>query len=181
MVVVLFASLTLLIGRSHWKKVLSVCPVIIGNACHHYTRKNLLNSFSCVFWFPYSQFATCDKETKVLKAPTDRSWDFVLFTADYELTQLQEKLRETEEAMEKLINRVGPNCDRYASNHSILRNSYFLTRNWIFLHWLCKSSIINSTSKCRNLILSMVLFVLQSFLLKASIYIITNSFQLHIP
>ncbi|XP_042738045.1 protein RIC-3 isoform X1 [Lagopus leucura] len=32
--------------------------------------------------------------------------------ADYELTQLQEKLRETEEAMEKLINRVGPNCDR---------------------------------------------------------------------
>ncbi|XP_008943011.1 PREDICTED: protein RIC-3 [Merops nubicus] len=31
---------------------------------------------------------------------------------DYELTQLQEKLRETEEAMEKLINRVGPNCDR---------------------------------------------------------------------
>ncbi|XP_062433805.1 protein RIC-3 isoform X2 [Rhea pennata] len=31
---------------------------------------------------------------------------------DYELTQLQEKLRETEEAMEKLINRVGPNSDR---------------------------------------------------------------------
>ncbi|XP_075784128.1 protein RIC-3 isoform X2 [Pelodiscus sinensis] len=31
---------------------------------------------------------------------------------DYELTQLQEKLRETEAAMEKLINRVGPNCDR---------------------------------------------------------------------
>ncbi|NXN99062.1 RIC3 protein, partial [Rhinopomastus cyanomelas] len=31
---------------------------------------------------------------------------------DYELAQLQEKLRETEEAMEKLINRVGPNCDR---------------------------------------------------------------------
>ncbi|XP_065611821.1 protein RIC-3 [Cyrtonyx montezumae] len=31
---------------------------------------------------------------------------------DYELTQLQEKLRETEEAMEKLINRVGPNYDR---------------------------------------------------------------------
>ncbi|NXK45860.1 RIC3 protein, partial [Chauna torquata] len=31
---------------------------------------------------------------------------------DYELTQLQEKLRETEEAMEKLINRVGPNGDR---------------------------------------------------------------------
>ncbi|XP_077674509.1 protein RIC-3 isoform X2 [Eretmochelys imbricata] len=31
---------------------------------------------------------------------------------DYELTQLQEKLRDTEEAMEKLINRVGPNCDR---------------------------------------------------------------------
>ncbi|XP_053882060.1 protein RIC-3 isoform X3 [Malaclemys terrapin pileata] len=35
---------------------------------------------------------------------------------DYELTQLQEKLRETEEAMEKLINRVGPNCDSRAQN-----------------------------------------------------------------
>ncbi|XP_051819928.1 protein RIC-3 [Antechinus flavipes] len=31
---------------------------------------------------------------------------------NYELAQLQEKLRETEEAMEKLINRVGPNCER---------------------------------------------------------------------
>ncbi|KAM6464885.1 protein RIC-3 isoform 2-T2 [Liasis olivaceus] len=31
---------------------------------------------------------------------------------DYELAQLQDKLRETEEAMEKLINRVGPNCER---------------------------------------------------------------------
>ncbi|XP_015281497.1 PREDICTED: protein RIC-3-like, partial [Gekko japonicus] len=30
---------------------------------------------------------------------------------DYELAQLQDKLRETEEAMEKLINRVGPNCE----------------------------------------------------------------------
>ncbi|XP_014372702.1 protein RIC-3 [Alligator sinensis] len=35
---------------------------------------------------------------------------------DYELTQLQEKLRETEEAMEKLINRVGSNCDSGAQN-----------------------------------------------------------------
>uniref|UniRef100_A0A8C3XQN7 RIC3 acetylcholine receptor chaperone n=1 Tax=Chelydra serpentina TaxID=8475 RepID=A0A8C3XQN7_CHESE len=35
---------------------------------------------------------------------------------DYELTQLQEKLRETEAAMEKLINRVGPNSDSRAQN-----------------------------------------------------------------
>ncbi|XP_074853812.1 protein RIC-3 isoform X4 [Carettochelys insculpta] len=35
---------------------------------------------------------------------------------DYELTQLQEKLRETEAAMEKLINRVGPNYDSRAQN-----------------------------------------------------------------
>ncbi|KFV86347.1 Protein RIC-3, partial [Struthio camelus australis] len=35
---------------------------------------------------------------------------------DYELTQLQEKLRETEEAMEKLISRVGPNCDSTTQN-----------------------------------------------------------------
>ncbi|XP_072475636.1 protein RIC-3 isoform X7 [Notamacropus eugenii] len=32
---------------------------------------------------------------------------------NHELAQLQEKLRETEEAMEKLIKRVGPNCERY--------------------------------------------------------------------
>nr|XP_048316268.1 protein RIC-3 isoform X4 [Myodes glareolus] len=31
---------------------------------------------------------------------------------NYELVQLQEKLKETEEAMEKLINRVGPNGER---------------------------------------------------------------------
>ncbi|XP_044281854.1 protein RIC-3 isoform X2 [Varanus komodoensis] len=31
---------------------------------------------------------------------------------DYELAQLQDKLKETEEAMEKLISRVGPNCER---------------------------------------------------------------------
>ncbi|XP_077177824.1 protein RIC-3 isoform X2 [Paroedura picta] len=35
---------------------------------------------------------------------------------DYELAQLQDKLRETEEAMEKLINRVGPNCESRAQN-----------------------------------------------------------------
>lgn len=102
------------------------------------------------------QSVCCDKETKVLKAPPDRPWGFVSVTADYELTQLQEKLRETEEAMEKLINRVGPNCDRYVSNNSILRSSYFLIRNGIFLRRLCKNCIINSTSKCRNL--SMVFF-----------------------
>ncbi|MBV98549.1 Protein RIC-3, partial [Eschrichtius robustus] len=32
--------------------------------------------------------------------------------ANFELVQLQEKLKETEEAMEKLINRVGPNGER---------------------------------------------------------------------
>uniref|UniRef100_A0A8C5QAJ3 Resistance to inhibitors of cholinesterase protein 3 N-terminal domain-containing protein n=1 Tax=Leptobrachium leishanense TaxID=445787 RepID=A0A8C5QAJ3_9ANUR len=31
---------------------------------------------------------------------------------DYELGQLQDKLKETEEAMEKIISRMGPNCDR---------------------------------------------------------------------
>ncbi|KAM6464884.1 protein RIC-3 isoform 1-T1 [Liasis olivaceus] len=35
---------------------------------------------------------------------------------DYELAQLQDKLRETEEAMEKLINRVGPNCESRSQN-----------------------------------------------------------------
>ncbi|KAM8939071.1 protein RIC-3 [Pelodytes ibericus] len=31
---------------------------------------------------------------------------------DYELSQLQDKLKETEEAMEKIISRLGPNCER---------------------------------------------------------------------
>ncbi|NXI08680.1 RIC3 protein, partial [Irena cyanogastra] len=35
---------------------------------------------------------------------------------DYELTQLQERLRETEEAMEKLINRVGPMYESKTQN-----------------------------------------------------------------
>lgn len=39
--------------------------------------------------------------------------DSICIAADYELAQLQDKLKETEEAMEKLINRVGPNCERY--------------------------------------------------------------------
>ncbi|XP_029439026.1 protein RIC-3 [Rhinatrema bivittatum] len=31
---------------------------------------------------------------------------------DYELSQLQDKLRETEQAMEKILSRFGPNCER---------------------------------------------------------------------
>ncbi|KFP77050.1 Protein RIC-3, partial [Apaloderma vittatum] len=46
------------------------------------------------------------------KCPTAAPGNTKRKITDYELTQLQEKLRETEEAMEKLINRVGPNCDR---------------------------------------------------------------------
>ncbi|XP_010137589.1 PREDICTED: protein RIC-3 [Buceros rhinoceros silvestris] len=46
------------------------------------------------------------------KCPTAAPGNMKRKITDYELTQLQEKLRETEEAMEKLISRVGPNCDR---------------------------------------------------------------------
>ncbi|XP_009077133.1 PREDICTED: protein RIC-3 [Acanthisitta chloris] len=46
------------------------------------------------------------------KCPTTTSGNMKRKITDYELTQLQERLRETEEAMEKLINRVGPVCDR---------------------------------------------------------------------
>ncbi|XP_053544913.1 protein RIC-3 [Bombina bombina] len=37
---------------------------------------------------------------------------------DYELSQLQDKLKETEEAMEKIISRLGPNCERVENNVS---------------------------------------------------------------
>ncbi|NXU47513.1 RIC3 protein, partial [Turnix velox] len=50
------------------------------------------------------------------KCPTATPGNLKRKITDYELAQLQEKLRETEEAMEKLINRVGPNCDRYTQN-----------------------------------------------------------------
>ncbi|NXJ01652.1 RIC3 protein, partial [Psophia crepitans] len=46
------------------------------------------------------------------KCPTATPGNMKRKITDYELTQLQEKLRETEEAMEKLMNIVGPNCDR---------------------------------------------------------------------
>ncbi|NWR68311.1 RIC3 protein, partial [Centropus unirufus] len=50
------------------------------------------------------------------KCPTAAPGNMKRKITDYELTQLQEKLRETEEAMEKLINRVGPNCDSRTQN-----------------------------------------------------------------
>ncbi|KAM9372981.1 protein RIC-3 [Phaethornis superciliosus] len=50
------------------------------------------------------------------KGPTPAAGNMKRKITDYELTQLQEKLRETEEAMEKLINRVGPNCDSRTQN-----------------------------------------------------------------
>ncbi|NWW99925.1 RIC3 protein, partial [Caloenas nicobarica] len=46
------------------------------------------------------------------KCPTAAPGNTKRKITDYELTQLQEKLRETEAAMEKLMNRVGPNSDR---------------------------------------------------------------------
>ncbi|XP_042324426.1 protein RIC-3 isoform X3 [Sceloporus undulatus] len=50
------------------------------------------------------------------KCPSSASGNMNRKITDYELAQLQEKLRETEEAMEKLINRVGPNCESRAQN-----------------------------------------------------------------
>ncbi|NXC28236.1 RIC3 protein, partial [Campylorhamphus procurvoides] len=46
------------------------------------------------------------------KCPTATPGNTKRKITDYELTQLQERLRETEEAMEKLINRVGPVYDK---------------------------------------------------------------------
>ncbi|NXF81170.1 RIC3 protein, partial [Sclerurus mexicanus] len=46
------------------------------------------------------------------KCPTATPGNMKRKITDYELTQLQERLRETEEAMEKLINRVGPMYDK---------------------------------------------------------------------
>ncbi|XP_014731845.1 PREDICTED: protein RIC-3 isoform X2 [Sturnus vulgaris] len=46
------------------------------------------------------------------KCPTATPGNTKRKITDYELAQLQERLRETEEAMEKLINRVGPMYDR---------------------------------------------------------------------
>ncbi|NXU41302.1 RIC3 protein, partial [Drymodes brunneopygia] len=50
------------------------------------------------------------------KCPTATSGNMKRKITDYELTQLQERLRETEEAMEKLINRVGPTYDSRTQN-----------------------------------------------------------------
>ncbi|XP_071415017.1 protein RIC-3 isoform X1 [Pithys albifrons albifrons] len=50
------------------------------------------------------------------KCPTATPGNMKRKITDYELTQLQERLRETEEAMEKLINRVGPIYDSRTQN-----------------------------------------------------------------
>ncbi|NXU87515.1 RIC3 protein, partial [Xiphorhynchus elegans] len=50
------------------------------------------------------------------KCPTATPGNMKRKITDYELTQLQERLRETEEAMEKLINRVGPVYDNRTQN-----------------------------------------------------------------
>ncbi|XP_030307337.1 protein RIC-3 isoform X1 [Calypte anna] len=50
------------------------------------------------------------------KNPTAAPGNMKRKITDYELTQLQEKLRETEEAMEKLIDRVGLSCDSRTQN-----------------------------------------------------------------
>ncbi|NXY29265.1 RIC3 protein, partial [Pomatorhinus ruficollis] len=50
------------------------------------------------------------------KCPTATPGNMKRKITDYELTQLQERLRETEEAMEKLINRVGPMNDSRTQN-----------------------------------------------------------------
>ncbi|NWI39839.1 RIC3 protein, partial [Picathartes gymnocephalus] len=50
------------------------------------------------------------------KCPTATPGNMKRKITDYELTQLQERLRETEEAMEKLINRVGPMYDSRTQN-----------------------------------------------------------------
>ncbi|XP_053141513.1 protein RIC-3 isoform X3 [Hemicordylus capensis] len=50
------------------------------------------------------------------KCPPSASGNMNRKITDYELAQLQDKLRETEEAMEKLINRVGPNCESRVQN-----------------------------------------------------------------
>ncbi|XP_066496276.1 protein RIC-3 isoform X4 [Tiliqua scincoides] len=50
------------------------------------------------------------------KCPLPPSGNMNRKITDYELAQLQDKLKETEEAMEKLINRVGPNCESRAQN-----------------------------------------------------------------
>ncbi|KAM4720823.1 protein RIC-3 [Rhinophrynus dorsalis] len=53
------------------------------------------------------------KNTKIEpKSQPIRNGNLKRKITDYELSQLQDKLKETEEAMEKIISRLGPNCER---------------------------------------------------------------------
>ncbi|KAK1335961.1 hypothetical protein QTO34_003761 [Cnephaeus nilssonii] len=52
------------------------------------------------------------------KCSTTTPGDTFRKITNFELVQLQEKLKETEEAMEKLINRVGPNGERIQTDHN---------------------------------------------------------------
>ncbi|KAF1408713.1 Protein RIC-3, partial [Spheniscus humboldti] len=70
--------------------------------------------FGIFLYILYILFKLASKRKTIAgerKCPTAAPGNMKRKITDYELTQLQEKLRETEAAMEKLINRVGPNCD----------------------------------------------------------------------
>ncbi|XP_020657082.2 protein RIC-3 isoform X2 [Pogona vitticeps] len=75
--------------------------------------------FGILLYILYILFKLSSKgktTTTERKCPSSGSGNTNRKITDYELAQLQEKLRETEEAMEKLINRVGPNCESRAQN-----------------------------------------------------------------
>ncbi|RMC12235.1 hypothetical protein DUI87_09746 [Hirundo rustica rustica] len=65
--------------------------------------------FGIFLYILYILFKLCSKNAYAGPLPGGQK---IGVSSDYELTQLQERLRETEEAMEKLINRVGPKNDR---------------------------------------------------------------------
>ncbi|KAM6255130.1 protein RIC-3 isoform 1-T1 [Spheniscus humboldti] len=75
--------------------------------------------FGIFLYILYILFKLASKRKTIAgerKCPTAAPGNMKRKITDYELTQLQEKLRETEAAMEKLINRVGPNCDSSTQN-----------------------------------------------------------------
>ncbi|XP_075423143.1 protein RIC-3 [Ascaphus truei] len=106
--------------RSHLSEAVSKAKGGSGGGAGGGTRQSLVGQiipiygFGILLYILYILFklSSKGKNTKVeQKCQPVSNGNLKRKITDYELGQLQDKLKETEEAMEKIIHRLGPNCE----------------------------------------------------------------------
>ncbi|XP_014349671.2 protein RIC-3 [Latimeria chalumnae] len=107
--------------KSHHGEAIAKTKTKGGNGAGGSNRQSLLGQlipiygFGILLYILYILFkiSSKDKNPKVEKKfPPIRTGSMKRKITDYELAQLQEKLKETEEAMEKIVSRVGQNSEK---------------------------------------------------------------------